>query len=225
MPPSTSSIAVNGTYSIDGGNTISFQINEQFIQGPQCKDDKILFQVTNSQLDAGNHTLEVLYRGDNTTAPLTLCALAATPLEFNIQPSAVPDIGDGDDADHASRISMIWGIASSVSVFLLIFVGSITWMRLRARRAALEKRSSSTESLLPSFHPLFGFVDMDKRSSAALGSRPASLMAPSDVSAAPPIRNDQDIGTVPGGTNTSPRSSRLELRPPSYRTTSTLPDL
>jgi hypothetical protein len=84
MPPDTSSNAASGTYSIDGGDATAFQIDEQFIQGPQCKDEKILFQTQKGQLQSGNHTIEVIYNGDSSKMPLTLCAFAAVPLDFNV---------------------------------------------------------------------------------------------------------------------------------------------
>lgn len=56
MPPGTSSNVANGTWSVDNGEPVSFQIDDQFIQGSKCKDEKILFQTRNGQLQTGNHT-------------------------------------------------------------------------------------------------------------------------------------------------------------------------
>lgn len=71
MPSSTSTNDANGTYSVDGGEAIPFEINgKEFIQGPHCKDERILFQTQNGQLQAAHHNMEVVYNGDDTKMPL-----------------------------------------------------------------------------------------------------------------------------------------------------------
>lgn len=84
MPPGISSNAANVTYSIDGGDALSVPIDENFIQSAHCKDERILLQTQPGQIQPGNHTLEVIYGGDDTKMPLTLCALAATPLDVSV---------------------------------------------------------------------------------------------------------------------------------------------
>lgn len=242
MPSSTTSNSANGTYSIDGGEAVLFQINEDFIQGPQCKDERILFQTQRGQLPVGNHTVEVVYNGDDTKMPLTLCALTAVPLDFsaldvaspspmrsNPSPSSSSNLRP-DDHHHGLTQDALIAIAcivSGVTVALIILVvGIIWWRRKSAKRSAQESRPSSTDSLLPFvFHPVVGFVDMDKRSSTSFGSHPASAAASSNTPKALPVGDEQDVRNVSSHTETLPNPPQLESRPPSYRSTGSLPNL
>ncbi|KAF5330718.1 hypothetical protein D9619_005345 [Psilocybe cf. subviscida] len=250
----TSANAANGTYSIDGGEAIPFQVDGRFIQSVQCKDTEILFQTQTGQLQAGNHTLEVIYNGDDTKIPLTLCALAATPLDFSVldivpsssirsNPSPTPSSSTApdrhpfpsssltpDDRHHGLTQDALIAIAcivSGVTVALIILVvGIIWWRRKIAKRSAHESRPGSTDSLLPfAFHSVVGFIDMDKRSSASFGSHPASDAASSNIPKELPVSDEQDDRNVSSRTETLPSPPQLESRPPSYRSTGSLPNL
>ncbi|KAF5330504.1 hypothetical protein D9619_005302 [Psilocybe cf. subviscida] len=141
MPPGTTGNAASGTYSIDGGEVTTFQIDEDFIQGPKCKDERILFQTKDNDLQAGNHTLEVVYNGDNSKIPLTICALAAVPLDytaldFTVSNSSARPAGMPRDKDHGSpsSVGIIAGvIAGIIFAFLSVFIVVYILRRKRAR--------------------------------------------------------------------------------------------
>ncbi|KAF5330381.1 hypothetical protein D9619_005296 [Psilocybe cf. subviscida] len=185
---------------------------------------KTLFQTQKGQLQADNHTVEVIYHGEGTKMPLTLCALAATPSDFSaldIQAADHDHLRSNSEHKSARRTSnlstgMIAGINSRAAItFILLSIGVIwwwkRWRRMRSKRAQ-EKRSSATDSLLPfAFHPAFGFLDMDKRRNNV-------------TTALPPVTsNEQGEDNGPRSTDTRPSSSRFESRPPSYRTAHSIP--
>jgi hypothetical protein len=224
MPPGTSSNAANVTYSIDESDAVPVQIDEKFIQGARCKDEKILFQTQPDQLQPGDHSLEVVYNGDPTKMPLTLCGLAAVPLDFSaldvqpsssirplpsstILPSNVPSLSSsGDRHDHgkglnqSSDTGIIAGIISvMVIAFIILVVIIIWWWRKRAKQRAQEKRTSSTSSLLPFvFHPAVGFIDMEKRNSVLVPSSAAAFASASSLPVPATVMSDASVASPVG---------------------------
>jgi hypothetical protein len=212
MPASTPSNVANGSFSINGGSVVSFQLGTNLIQGP-CRDEVILFQTQNGQLRAGNHTMEVVYHGDNTKMPLTLCALVATPLNSSLldiqpsnsnpPPSSTPSSSStasvSPDSHHPkSHTAIMAGIISGVGVALVILFSSIIWWR--RKRAKQQFKSSST-------HPLHPFAFHHVPESA------------SDIPIAPHISTKRAAQIGLRGTRTPTDSPQLESRPPSYHVT------
>ncbi|KAF5330379.1 hypothetical protein D9619_005294 [Psilocybe cf. subviscida] len=247
MPPGTSSNAASGTYTVDGGDPVPFQIDGQSLQGPACDNVRILFQTPSGELQPGNHTIEVVYNGDETKMPLTMCALAATPLDFkvlDVQPpsdnasppsstlspatqattSALSETNHTHNSDQqgSPRALIIAGIISGVATSLIIlFLIVIWWRRRQARKAVQKDRPSYTSSLLPvAFPPALGLIDTDIQTSAILRSLPVSAVTPREISTASFISNKRGRHNGTRSTDTRHEScSQLELRPPSYCTT------
>ncbi|KAF8912162.1 hypothetical protein CPB84DRAFT_1742776 [Gymnopilus junonius] len=65
--------ATTATYSVDDQNPVPFNLNGVAAQGSGIQDNQILFQTP--QLSAGKHTIQVVYQGNNQTAPLSLYIL------------------------------------------------------------------------------------------------------------------------------------------------------
>lgn len=238
MPLGTPSNAANVTFSIDGSNIGSSTVDNLFIQRSNCKDVRIVFQTQKGQIQPGNHTLEVVYHGDDTKMPLTLCGLAATPPDFSAldvqpptssslvapssttPPSTTPSISSptggneqGKTPSQKSHTIIVTGIICGATIALIVlFVTLVWWRRRRVKQEGPEKMSDPTGSIFPfSYQPVFGSLATYKRSSAVVESRPASPTAP--------LVSHKHSGHNGHSTETSQNSSRLESRPPSYYTT------
>lgn len=233
----------SATYTVDGGADVPFLVENNFMQSAQCETRKILVQITG--LEAGTHSLEVVYNGDDNTAPLSLCALAATPLDLTgldtIQSASQappksspssnqPQITDHIPASHWMHISIALGTVA----FLVIVGGLVYWARKKCTI-----RSKGPEQLIPvaavipfvsrSPSKCSSYTSPTKGHFTRIMSRPPSATSISQVldtnRAATDIQSSGDVHeTARAGLdrrNSSTAEVTSESRPPSYYTNTT----
>ncbi|KAF8912159.1 hypothetical protein CPB84DRAFT_1820827 [Gymnopilus junonius] len=157
------------TYSIDDQNPIPFNLNGVAAQATGIQYNQILFQTP--QLPAGNHTIQVVYQGNNQTAPLSLEILEvqgsggspnATPTLSGGATSALSDLPttQGSSQSGASNSSssstskssntgaIIGGVVGGLALLIALLVIFI-FLRARRRRS---KAQNSYVTVDP-FHP------------------------------------------------------------------------
>ncbi|KAF8912160.1 hypothetical protein CPB84DRAFT_1761429 [Gymnopilus junonius] len=145
------------TYSIDDQNPIPFNLNGVAAQASGIQYNQILFQTP--QLPAGNHTIQVVYQGNNQTAPFSYLFSSGSPNTTptssggaTLAPSALPEpttsgslqtgasnSSSSPTSKSSNKRAIVGGVVGGLALLIALF---IAFLFLRARRKGSKVRNS-----------------------------------------------------------------------------------
>ncbi|KAF4615485.1 hypothetical protein D9613_002591 [Agrocybe pediades] len=210
--------ATTGSYSIDGQAPVSFPLNGIAAKDTGVQYNQVFFQTP--KLEAKTHTIEVLYQGDATKAPLSLFVLqiqngtspstTTAPGQSSVSGSTSSISGTGS-ATHTTTLdvgiksskdntpTLVGGILGGIG--LLLVIGILALFILRKRRRRNDMRGTGPTEDPPTAEIIQPFLLNDNH----VGSPPTlSPLRPSHQPVAPVpyiIHHSSNSGSSPTQSN------------------------